>query len=181
VYPEDEATELPYLDQQELRHRVCWKERSGDVSWAILPSWSLQEREWTLQALHLACSDARSNGNQLVLLRMVPVGRPMALGVRPIKLTVREQSNIMEYALLVDGHSVSFSICVFQYITYLHTLASAAEQLDAGIIFASFPEELTASWRQIKVWWLKLTRMRHRRSLRVLERGSTISCQYVEA
>ena len=38
------------------------------------------EARWTSVALHLASAIARSNGGQLILLRMAPAGHPALLG-----------------------------------------------------------------------------------------------------
>jgi hypothetical protein len=126
------------------------------------------EHEWTLQALRLACDAARGNGNHLVLLKMVPVRHPLWLGA-DAGLTRKEQHSIREYASLVECDDVSWSVCVFQYTTYLNALVSASEQLDAGVIFASFPQELIAAWRRFKIWWLQTRLVRHQRALRVLD------------
>lgn len=130
------------------------------------------EHEWTLDAVHQACALARRDGNQLVLLKMVPVKHHLLLGTDPGSFVNKdEQSRVMEYLSLVDSYAVSCSICIFQYVAYSNALLSAAEQLDIRTIFASFPQEWLSAWRRFKISWLKRRLVRYDRALHVLDQA----------
>lgn len=131
------------------------------------------EHEWTLRALHHACASAKRDGNQLVLLKMVPVKHHLLLGTDlGSSLTQEEQRRMLEYLSLTDSCAVSCSVCVFQYMAYSNALLSAAEQLDTGTIVAPFPPEWVAAWRRLKIWWLRTRLERNARALHIIEQNA---------
>jgi len=134
------------------------------------------ERQWTLQAIHLACAVARSNGSEVVLLHMVPVRHTWFLGtdLGLVDFTIKDQLALVEYAQIPASYSVCFSTCVFQYDAYVTALLDAAEQLNTGIVFALPPRRLFPLWHKIEVRWLRRALSKRHRSLYTLEQPDDV-------
>lgn len=134
------------------------------------------EHQWTLQAIHLACAVARSNGREVVLLNMVPVRHTWLLGTELglVDFTIEDQIAIAEYAQIPTLYGVCFSICVFQYDAYVSALLDAAEQHNTLIVFALPPRRLVPLWHKIEVGWLRRALSNRHRSLYTLEQPDDV-------
>jgi len=130
------------------------------------------ERQWTLQAIHLACAVARSTGSdEVVLLNMVPVRHTWLLGtdLGLVDFSIEDQLDLVEYSQIPAIYGVGVSTCVFQYDAYVTALLDAAEQLNTPIVFALPPRRLVPLWHEIEVRWLKRALSKRHRSLYTLE------------
>jgi hypothetical protein len=131
----------------------------------------LDEPEWTLGAIHLACAVVRSRGGKVVLLQMVPVRHPTYLGsdLAYLDFTFEQQRRLSEYQLLTSDYGVDFSVCVLPYDTYAGSLVDAAEQLGATVVFARFHRHWIPGWDALDRWWVERSLAHHGRELHTLE------------
>ena len=122
--------------------------------------------DWTMNALHIACPLARGSGKGLLVLRMVPVHNPSLLGTNGDmwNCTCREQAAIDQYASTVEDYGVPPTMVTCQYVNLLNGIVDAAGQLNAGVLFFSYPDTRIAYWRK---WQIR--QLRHRLA--------TIRCQ----
>ncbi|MCI0399146.1 MAG: hypothetical protein L0332_25860 [Chloroflexi bacterium] len=133
----------------------------------------LSERQWTLQALHLACALVRNQGGEIVLVKMVPVRHPAMLGTAAgyLDFTDQEEQAIRDFAATAEDYNVPFSITLCQYASYSNAVLSAAEQLQARIIFAPPPRSVIPLWSVVQQWWLKQSLARGHRTLYTLQQA----------
>lgn len=129
------------------------------------------ERQWTLQAIHLACAVAQSNDSKLVLLHMVPVRQTWFLGtdLGLVDFTFHDELSLAEYAQIPTSYGVCLSVCVFQYAAFVSGLLYAADQFDPQIVFALPPRRLIPLWRKLEVAWLRRALSNRHRALYTLE------------
>lgn len=112
------------------------------------------ERKWTTRALHLACAMARSNGGEVTVLKMVPVGHPALLGSPEGSCRVRreEMAALAELAAIAEKYDVPANITLCQFASYNHALVDAAEQLEARAVFAALRPSHIPFWTRYQYW-----------------------------
>ena len=114
----------------------------------------LAEEVWTMKALHLACTLARTVGGEVALLRLMQVDQPGFLGTpfgnQPPD--ERERRNFEEYAATAEDYDVPMTLVSMQCMSSLEAVADAAEQLDAKVVFAHVPPSRIPYWRRFQVW-----------------------------
>lgn len=115
----------------------------------------IAEREWTMNALHDACSAARINGDKIILLRMMHVNNPGFLGSEYAYLAPdrQEMGDIHAYETLIEDYGVQATLSNIQYITRVECLIEIATAKQASVLYA----KPAASWLG---WW---TRWQQRR------------------
>src|SRR5438045_2366359 len=76
------------------------------------------EPTWTVAALHLACAVARTQGEALVLVKMVPVSHVGWLGTELgyQNFTEADHRLLREYAATAEAYGVIPSAELFQYV-----------------------------------------------------------------
>ncbi len=131
----------------------------------------LGERQWTMQALHLACAMARRQDVTLILVKMVPVVHPQMLGTASgnLHFTLQDEQELQEYASTAEDYGVSFELTVCQYASFIHAVVDVAEQLAITAVFAAIPHSHVPFWVPINRWWLRLQLNWHNRHLYTLE------------
>jgi len=116
----------------------------------------LADRQWTLEATHLACQVARLCGSEIVFIKMVPVQHigwlGTDLGYR--EFTEEDYNNLEDYAATAEDYSVPCSVHRYQYITFPEGLSSVAEYYRTPLVFAK-PVHKVEPIRQFQSWLLR--------------------------
>lgn len=125
----------------------------------------MSEKSWTMQALHLACALARNYSTTVTLLRLMSVGHPSYLGTDFGKIlpTYYELDDLSEYAATAEDYGVELTIRSMQCVTTLDALVDAADQVNAGMVFAHIHKSWIPYWSAFQTWNLKrrLSAARH--------------------
>ena len=113
-------------------------------------------RQWTQQALHLACAMARDAGAVVVMVKMVGVNHPLRLDdLVGTKDTAQDRCLWEDCAATADIYGVPYQVQVFTYSDYVPGLVSAAEQMGAAAVFVSPAHSSFRLWNQIRQWRLR--------------------------
>lgn len=117
----------------------------------------LGPQQWTQQAMHLACAVARDRGTTVEVVKMVAVRHPLLLGDDAGLLAYDQESRhlLQECATTAEDYGVRFHLHVFAYANYINGLASAAEQIDAAMIFVPTFDRPAAIWNRWLLWRLE--------------------------
>ncbi len=117
----------------------------------------MSDKQWTLQAVHLACALARSNQTTIILLRLMPARHPGYLGTEfgDTPPTDEEHKEIDEYAATAEDYGVAMCLQPMQYVNRLEAVSDAADQLDTAIVFAHIPPGRIPYWHRFQRWNLK--------------------------
>ncbi|MBI5931734.1 MAG: hypothetical protein HY862_20660 [Chloroflexi bacterium] len=115
------------------------------------------DRQWTLQALHLACAIARNQQSDVTLVRMIPVQQMTWVGtdLANIPMSRDEQKLVDELQLTAEDYGIKISIRDMQYFTLLEALVEMAESLESKAIFATLPDTSLPYWRRFQMWRLQ--------------------------
>lgn len=114
----------------------------------------LSEWDWTLQATHLACSLARSNRSDIILLRLDFVRHPGYLGTEfgATSPNQKEIALVKACVAITEQYSVRPWLESIQCVTLSGALVNAADQLAADILFAHLPAAYLPYWRRFQTW-----------------------------
>lgn len=117
----------------------------------------IANRAWTLEALHCACLIARSTGDTIALVKMVPVLHHSWLGTEwgYMHLSRQDQNAIHDYQATIEDYGLSYVLSVFQYDTWVEATAQAAQQNHADCVFAQTPTSWLPGWEKIQSWSLQ--------------------------
>jgi hypothetical protein len=117
----------------------------------------MSTREWTMQAVHLACAIARNNGTHVILLRLIPVGHAGYLGTAygHAAPTAQEEHDVCQYLATAEDYGVTLNVRSMQCITLLDAVVDAAKQLDVDIVFAHVLPSRIVYWQKFQVWMLE--------------------------
>ena len=127
----------------------------------------IADREWTLAAVHRACTLARSVEAEIVLVKMLPVQHLSWLGTPfgAMDFTKLERAELRDYAATVEDYGVPFTLYQFQYFALADALSDAADHVDAQIVFATLPPSLLPFWRRFQLNGLRRCLAHHGRQL----------------
>ncbi|MCC7451140.1 MAG: hypothetical protein IT324_27255 [Anaerolineae bacterium] len=136
----------------------------------------MAERQWTIDALHLACAMARGTGAEVALIRMINVPHIQWLGtdMAYCEPTAAEQRDMQSYAAIASEYGVTLTVNALPYSTLLDAIADTAEYLDADVVFASIPKSATFYWRRFQVWNLRRRLARQGRELYTLDKPADV-------
>lgn len=117
----------------------------------------MSDRQWTMQAVHLACALARNNATSVILLRLIPVTHPSYLGTNYVSTVPsrQEDDDLSEYAATAEDYGVELTLQPMQYVTAMDALVEAAELLDVDMLFAHLSPSRIPYWRQFQKWNLE--------------------------
>ncbi|MBX3059168.1 MAG: hypothetical protein KF770_22090 [Anaerolineae bacterium] len=122
------------------------------------------ETQWTLAALHLACTMSRCDQAELLLLKMLPVRHPLLLGTAggSLSFTAVDAQLLELMAMTAEDYGFPLEIRHCQYANYWHAVVDAAEQLAVTAVLVHIPASPIPYWQTIRHWWLhrQLTRQR---------------------
>ncbi len=117
----------------------------------------LRDRQWTLQALHLASAMARNQEAVVVLVRMVPVQQMTWVGtdLANIPMSKAEHQLVDELQATAEDYGVKISLRDMQYFTLKEALVESAELLESKVVFATLPASSLPYWRRFQMWSLQ--------------------------
>lgn len=116
----------------------------------------LDEHQWTMQAMHLACAMARSTQSTVTLLHLMPVHNIGLLGT-PLGISapsVEEQNLIATCREIAEDYGVEAELLPMQYYTLYDALAQATDYVDAYALFANLTKNPLNLWRKYRLWSL---------------------------
>jgi hypothetical protein len=117
----------------------------------------MAEHEWTMLALHRACSQAREQGLDVVLLRLMQVEHISYLGSEfgEVAITLEEYAQMQEYAATAEDYGVTLTVEQVQMLSPLDAVVDAAQELDARTIFACVPPSPIPLLRELRMHHLE--------------------------
>lgn len=115
----------------------------------------MADKQWTMEAMHLASAVARNTDARIVLLRLALANNPGLLGWGMMAPTAEERRQMEEYASIAEDYGVEFDVQPMQFVTLVDALAQAARQRQAAALFAHIPHSSIPYWRRFRLWSLK--------------------------
>ncbi len=114
----------------------------------------LGERQWTMQAMHLACAVARDNEGRVIVIKMVRVNNPQLLGdaAGMANYSTKDRLALHDCEATAETYGVNFEEHVCTYADYAAGLAAAADQLDATLLLVPPPPSRFAPWNRYAQW-----------------------------
>jgi hypothetical protein len=136
---------------------------------------AMHDRQWTQEAMHLACALARNTDSEVTVVKMLSVTHPGYLGQHFAysELDPRDYQQVQEYRQTAEDYGVPFSLVLFQYVDLMDALVQAAEQLHADVVFATLSPSIVPYFRKFRLWNLNRTLRRDKRTLYTLEPDTT--------
>lgn len=136
----------------------------------------ISDRQWTMQAMHLACAMARNTDANVTLLHLMRVKSPVLLGTELgiAPPTSQECEDMREYEMVAEDYGVKIVVQPMQYDDLAEALIQAADFTDASVVFAQLPESVFPLWKRFQTWNLRRELMAHRRQLYLLDQNETM-------
>lgn len=120
-----------------------------------------------INALNFACTIARTNHGCIVLLKLIPVSHPEWLGTEwgYMNFTPQEQQALKSYEQIVESCGIDVKTCVMQVMSTRNGIISAADSVDAQIVFARLPHSIIPFWHAWQTRKLRRALEHHQRQL----------------
>jgi hypothetical protein len=117
----------------------------------------VEDQQCTLKAVHLACAVARSDGTNVILVKMlsVPYVSWLGSGFGQRDFTVHEREFIKTYEAIAQDYGINAGVVSFEYVTLPEAIVQAADYVNAQAVFAGLPHHIFAPWRTFLKWRLK--------------------------
>ncbi|MCB9419396.1 MAG: hypothetical protein H6667_06315 [Ardenticatenaceae bacterium] len=117
----------------------------------------MDEKSWTLAALHFACIMARREQLEVLLLKMVPVNHPLLLGttISLQDFSSNEMIALADMAATAEDYGVCLQVQSFQYVSFWSGIVDAAGQLGATAVIAYIPPSPVPYWQELHRWLLR--------------------------
>lgn len=114
------------------------------------------DRQWTQQALHLACAMARDTDTAVVVVKMVCVNHPLRLD-DPLGGSCGREDHCLwgDCAATAEFYGVPYQTLVFTYANFIPGLVSAAEQIEATAVFVPPLRSASTLWNRFLLWRLR--------------------------
>lgn len=127
----------------------------------------IADRAWTLDAVHAACRMGRRSPAVIALISMIPVQHTGWLGTEwgYMDFSKAAKHDLEDYQDTVLDYGLNYRMVQGQYVDFVDGLADAAEQLNAQIVFARFPNTLIPAWRRLQMWLLRCRFSKQQRQL----------------
>jgi hypothetical protein len=115
----------------------------------------MSDKQWTMEAMHLASALARNTDGKIVLLRLVLATNPGLLGWGVPLPTVEEQRQLYECAAVAEDYGVEFCVQSMHYISSTEATAQAVELFKVDVLFANIPRSSIPLWQKFRLWNMK--------------------------
>jgi hypothetical protein len=115
----------------------------------------MADKQWTMEAMHLASALARNTGSKLLLLHLSLANNPGLLGWGIPAPTASEHCLIREFASVAEDYGVAFSVQPMQFVSLNEALVQVVELCKVQVLFAHIPPSNIPFWRQFRLWNLK--------------------------
>ena len=131
----------------------------------------MADRQWTEEALHLACAMARNTESNVTLMRMIHAQHYSWLGTSLgyEMLSSDESDAIWAYKAVAQKYNVELRVQPMQWISYVGAIVDASDQLDAEVVFANVPQRALPLWRRFEIWDLRRQLEQRQRTLYLLD------------
>jgi len=131
----------------------------------------ISNKQWTMQAMHLACAMARNNRTSVTLLHLMRVNSPSLLGTELgiMPPTTQECADLREYEMIAEDYGVQVLVQPMQYDDMAQALIQAADYTNASAIFAHLPESVFPLWKKFQTWNLRRELMAQGRKIHLLD------------
>ena len=109
------------------------------------------DADWTVNAIHLACTIARREGRELVIVKMLPMQHTGWLGApQDFTALTRDERHLLSNCLsTADDYGVTATSEFFQYVDLPEAIRQAAEHYEASTVFAMLPHYRLAFWGKL--------------------------------
>jgi hypothetical protein len=115
----------------------------------------MSDKQWTMEAMHLASALARNIDGKIILLRMVLANNPGLLGWGIASPSAEEQRQLYEYSAIAEDYGVQFCIQPMQYISSTEATTQAVELFKVDVLFANIPRSSIPLWQKFRLWNMK--------------------------
>lgn len=117
----------------------------------------MADRQWTEEALHLACAMARSDHSEVMLLNLVPAQHYGWLGTSlgVAGMSSEESSYIWNCKAIAARYGIDLCVQPFQYMTLIGALVDSVDEFDARALFARVPQSAIPLWSRYERWDLR--------------------------
>lgn len=131
----------------------------------------MNDRTWTLEALHLACALARTTGTAVTLVTMIPVTHAPYLGtdIEGWHFSAQNRDDIAYYQQLASDYGVALRTRRCQYVTLVDAICQMAEEVGAQTVFATLAASVVPFWRAFQLWLMRAQLQRGKRTLYTLD------------
>jgi nucleotide-binding universal stress UspA family protein len=114
---------------------------------------NMSDSKWTTNALHEACTLARGENLQIVLLHLMPVQHLSWLGtdlaIQPMTPRQREQLN--SCVQTAEDYGLSLILQPMQYTSFVEAIVQAADTLSARFVFTKAQPGLFKRWQESRL------------------------------
>ncbi len=113
--------------------------------------------EWTLRAVHAACTLTRNIDGHLVFLQLVFVNNPGFLGERAAHWNFHTlQRHVMtDYLHTAEDYGIEAEPYICQCFTLPECLIDIASHMQARVVFANLPDHRVQLWHHYQMWSLR--------------------------
>ncbi len=131
----------------------------------------ISNKQWTMQAMHLACAMARNTHSSVTLLNLMRVRSPALLGTElgVVPPTTQEHQDLHEYVMVAEDYGVEIILQPMQYDDIAEAIIQAADYADASVVFAHLPESVFPFWKKFQTWNLRRELLAQGRQLYILD------------
>jgi hypothetical protein len=131
----------------------------------------ISNKQWTMQAMHLACAMARNTRDSVTLLHLMRVRNPVLLGTELgiVPPTSQERKDLCEYEMIAEDYGVKMIVQPMQYDDLAEALLQAADFTNAQVVFVNLPESLFPFWKRFQMWNFRRELAAHGRQIYILD------------
>ncbi len=133
----------------------------------------MKDKNWTRQALHLACALAKNYRARIILLRLEAVQHLSYLGTEfgSEPLSRQEYAAWLDYASIAADYGVEIVRRSMQCWSVPDAIAEAADYVDAQVVFAYVPQSRLPYVQRLQHWRLKRRLQKAKRHLYTFEQS----------
>jgi hypothetical protein len=136
----------------------------------------ISNKQWTMQAMHLASAMARNTHTSVTLLHLMRVRSPALLGTElgVLPPTTQEHQDLREYEMIAEDYGVEVILQPMQYDDAAEAIVQAAEYTDASVVFAHMPESMFPFWKKFQTWNLRRELLAQGRQIYFLDQNENM-------
>lgn len=152
-----------------MKVALCYSVKGFSMSTILV---QMSDKQWTMQAIHLACALARNSDGNVVLLDLMQVTHPgyLGTGLGYTPLTPDQSTGVHEYTSTAEDYGIQLSFKRMQCVSVMDAIVEAAEYLTADVVFAHIPESRFSFWHSYQRWDMKRRLVAAHRQLFSLDR-----------
>ena len=134
----------------------------------------MADRQWTEEALHLACAMARNSETPttVTMLRLIYAQNYGWLGTSfgsTDWLTKEDSDLLWGCKAIAEHYEIELLVQPMQWMTYVGAIVDASDDLESGAVFACVPQYKLPFWRKFQIWDLRRQLEKRGRTLYTLD------------